>query len=172
MENLLSSFVIANNEKCTGCRACEVACFASHNKDKVSHTVGSVSVPITPRLYLVRLEDTCMPIQCKQCEDAPCMGSCSASAITKVDGVMMVNEKLCYGCKTCMMACPFGAIELLPHTNGQETKILAYKCDRCIEDSEPACIKACPHEALRFVNPNEEAKDKKIKAAMALRLTV
>lgn len=178
METVLGLFVVADSGKCTGCKACEVACFASHNKNNnVVHTVGSVTTPIIPRLYLTKFSDLCMPVQCKQCEDAPCLNSCSAKAISRVDGVMVINEKLCIGCKNCMMACPFGAIELLPlFDEGKavsqlctdEAKIIAYKCDRCVETGDPACVKVCPHEALRVVNPSEDAKAKKIKAAIAL----
>jgi electron transport protein HydN len=178
MENQLGLFVVGNSEKCTGCKACEIACFVSHNdNNKIKRTVGTVTTPVIPRLYLAKLESKCMPIQCKQCEDAPCLNSCSSKAITKIDGVMVVNEVTCVGCKNCLMACPFGAIELLPLYDNAEpimqaaandVKIAAYKCDRCYKKDEPACVAACPHEALRKADFTTEVKDKQLKAAISL----
>jgi len=183
MNNNLSSFVVACNDQCTGCRACEVACFTVHNQkdNKVAHTVGTVEIPVTPRLFLTRLEEFCLPVQCKQCEDAPCLNSCSAKAIARVDGVVYVNEDLCIGCKNCMMACPFGALEMLPiakkgkavkQIGSDEVRKSAYKCDLCINiEGGPACIKTCPHDVLKLVNLEEDRKEKNIKAAIALSLT-
>lgn len=55
MKNKLGSFVVADPSKCTGCRACEVACFTSHNaNNNVGCTVGTINIPVIPRLYLVR----------------------------------------------------------------------------------------------------------------------
>ncbi len=183
MNNNLSSFVVACNDQCTGCRACEVACFAVHNQkdNKVAHTVGTVEIPVTPRLFLTKLDANCLPIQCKQCEDAPCLNSCSAKAITRVDGTVMVNEMLCIGCKNCMLACPFGAIEMLPIAKGgkpvdqlgsDEVRKSAFKCDLCSEvEGGPACVKACPHDVLKLMDLEEDRREKSIKAAIALTLT-
>ena len=181
MRNKLGLFVVADSEKCTGCKACEVACFASHNANNgVKHTVGTITTPIIPKLYLTRFGSKCMPVQCRQCEDAPCLNSCSSNAISKIDGVMVVSASACIGCKNCLMACPFGAVELLPLYNNaepvmqlavDEAKITANKCVRCYETGKPACVAACPHEALRTVDLSAETKDKKVKAAVALAST-
>jgi len=75
------------------------------------------------------------------------------------------------------MACPFGAIELLPlydntkpvkQASVNETKVAAYKCDRCYRRDEPACVSVCPHEALRKAVIATEVQDKKLKAALTL----
>ena len=53
MKNKLGSFVVADPSKCTGCRACEVACFTSHNaNNNVGCTVGTINIPVIPRLML------------------------------------------------------------------------------------------------------------------------
>ncbi len=183
MNNNISQFVAASKSGCTGCRACEVACFAAHNKrNNVGFTVGTVEIPVTPRLFLTKLDSFCLPIQCKQCEDAPCLNSCSAKVISRIDGTVTVNEELCIGCKNCMLACPFGAIELMPiaknakpvlQVNCEEERKAAYKCDLCAGSEDgPACVKACPHEVLKLMNLEDDRKEKNIKAAMALTLTV
>lgn len=187
MENKLNSFVIADSSKCIGCRACEVACFAVHNKNNnVGYTVGTVTIPVIPRLYIVKTPLVTMPIQCRQCEDAPCAKSCSVGAISQKDNTIVIDEKKCIGCKNCLMACPFGAIDLLPqYDDGKEViqfnlkeesgddlekvlKSTAYKCDLCIENDKQECINACPNNALRLVRPLEEKKSKNKIAAQAL----
>jgi electron transport protein HydN len=159
-------FVLADREKCTGCRACEVACFAAHRKAK-PQTVGSVAVPLIPNLYLTRTERTRMPVQCHHCENAPCMQACLADALTRVDGTVMLKAGKCIGCRNCALACPFGAIAII----GAEVQPgggLAHKCDLCAGQGEQACVAACPNKALRLVDTAEEVRSKRIRASESL----
>lgn len=172
MKKQIGSFVVGDSSKCTGCRACELACFTVHNQERnhVGKTVGTVTVPVTPKLYLTRFDGMCMPIQCKHCEDAPCLNVCTKGAIKRVDSQIIVDEENCIGCKDCMQACPFGAISLLPYSeDGKQVAILgsddfrksASKCDLCEGIAGgPACVRACPHQALRLVDPEEEREEK------------
>lgn len=183
MTESLLSYVVADNEKCVGCKACELACFAEHNhkENKVGKTVGTVTVPVTPKLFLVKGEGVCMPIQCRHCEDAPCKTACTVKVIKRMNGHIIVNTKTCTGCKDCIMACPFGAIDMQPISCGgtfviledsNEIKKAAAKCDMCIESSDgPACVRCCPNKALRIVNSQSENDDKRIRAAQILAVT-
>lgn len=187
MKNNLNAFVVADPQKCIGCKACEVACFTVHNQDnKVCKTVGSVSLPVIPRLFVVKTPKVTMPVQCRHCEDAPCANSCSISAIRHENDSIIIDEENCIGCKSCIMACPFGAIDLLPkYQDGKEviqlnlmedgekgfeetTRIVAYKCDLCKDHDKHACIAACPQDALRLVVPQEDKKSKNKNAALSL----
>lgn len=176
MKPSLNSFVIADSSKCIGCRSCEVACAASHKSKEAGLTVGTMETPIVPRLFLVKEEEFVMPIQCRHCEDAPCANSCPIGAIVQENGSIVVKENVCVGCKTCMIACPVGAIDLLPKFNekksgeiGSESKLVAYKCDLCKESGGiPACVKACPKEALTLAVPRNNKKERNVKAALAL----
>lgn len=160
-------FVTADGTKCTGCKACEMACFAAHNHtaNGVGKTVGTVSVPVTPKLYLVKGEGFCLPIQCKHCEDAPCLNACPRDAIVRYDHQLIINTQKCQRCTNpvCVDRCPFGAIRLLP---------LPAKCDLCIGMEKPACVAACPNQALRLVSLEEEQEAKNRKAAQWLRYMV
>lgn len=181
MKRDIASFVVADYSKCIGCRACEIACFVSHNKDNsVGFTVGSVEVPIIPRLYLIKDEKLCMPIQCRHCEDAPCLNTCLNGAIKKENSIIFIDNNLCIGCKTCLLACPIGAIDLQPlykdgkeveQINLKEENKIAYKCDLCKDNDKIACINACPNQALKLINPVDDKKQKNKRAAMSLLMT-
>ena len=183
MEKKIGFFVIGDSTKCTGCRACELACFTVHDQKEnhVGKTAGTVSVPVVYRLFLTSFEEGCMPVQCRHCEDAPCLNACLQKAISRVDHQVIVHPEKCIGCKDCMQACPFGAIALLPycrdgHTvaqaGAQEARIFASKCDLCQDRPEgPSCVQVCPHQALRLVDPEKEREEKNIRAAQTLYLT-
>lgn len=182
----LNAFVVAEPNKCIGCKVCEVSCFVAHS-DVPLKTVGQVTIPVIPRLYLVKTAEVTMPVQCRHCEDAPCANACPVGAITERDGVIYVDQEACVGCKTCMLACPFGAMEMVPYyKNGERVKQLrlmeetgegpvlqdafvASKCDRCLGvEGGPACVANCPREALRVVRPDELRRTRNLEAALAV----
>lgn len=107
------------------------------------------------------------------------------SAISRVGGMVLVDTELCVGCKLCLVACPFGAIELVPQHRGVKPiyphakkeeedwtgKRLyrANKCDLCAGRVEgQACMLACPQKALEMVNPGAESRKRLVEAAAAM----
>ena len=73
------------------------------------------------------------------------MHACIAGAISRSDtGVVATDQDKCIGCWTCVMVCPYGVIGR--HT--QQRK--AYRCDRCPDLELPACVSACPTNALVY----------------------
>jgi electron transport protein HydN len=180
MVNDFGLFVSTDTSKCSGCKACEIACFQSHNikRNRVGKTVGTITVPVTAKLYVTVIATASMPIQCKHCENSPCKAVCKQQAISRIGHQVVVDEAKCIGCKDCLVACPFGAITLLPYydqglpvkqVGSNENKVAASKCDLCADDpAGPACVRICPNEALQVADINEERKRKNIAAAEAL----
>jgi carbon-monoxide dehydrogenase iron sulfur subunit len=73
------------------------------------------------------------------------MHACIAGAISRSEaGVVATDMDKCIGCWTCVMVCPYGVIG----RHMEQRK--AYRCDRCPELDQPACVSACPTRALVF----------------------
>jgi Fe-S-cluster-containing dehydrogenase component len=117
---------------CMGCHSCEVAC-------KQEHGLG-----VGPRLVrVIEQAPDFIPVYCHHCVKAPCVDACPVKAIFKTtDGVVLINNDLCIGCRECLPACPFEAMQF------DEDRGLAVKCDLCIdrlrEGLLPACAGICP----------------------------
>jgi electron transport protein HydN len=114
-----------------------------------------------------------MPVQCHHCEDAPCLRSCLTGAVEWKDGAVVINARKCIGCRNCALACPFGAIEVYAKAElgGEEaekvTPKIVFKCDLCLDNEEPQCVKVCPNEAVRLVDTENEILEKRINAINA-----
>ncbi|MFX1254193.1 MAG: 4Fe-4S dicluster domain-containing protein [Promethearchaeota archaeon] len=105
-----------------------------------------------------------IPMRCAHCEDPNCIKSCSAEAITKnEDGIVLIDQEKCNGCRNCVVACPFGMIQIHPETNK------ALKCDLCIDRQKegkiPVCVENCALQALVFGEASEFEKTDKQKQA-------
>jgi electron transport protein HydN len=165
-----TAFVIGNPNLCIGCRTCEIACVLAHTEKKLG-TDEIKDANFVPRLSVVKTSDISVPIQCRQCEDAPCAASCPEKAIVQKDQAIYVLADRCVGCKNCLMACPIGAVYLTrvenPPADAPERKF-AYKCDLCASLPDgPECIKKCPTKALSKVLPEDIASDVKEKRKKA-----
>ena len=185
MNQSLRPFIAARAEACIGCRACELACGAAHVPGGA--TVGSLGGPVVPRLYLVRAGAVCLPVACRHCEAAPCAAVCPTAAIRCDAAGVVVETGRCIGCKTCLAACPVGAMALAevvengrpvmhrivdagaPEGFVETPALLASKCDLCRERSAgPACVAACPTGALECVDPARLRRERIRAAALAL----
>lgn len=148
-------FVIADPDRCIACGTCMAACIMKHD------VKGDIAAP---RLNVVVASDTTAPVACHHCVDAPCAAACPTGALypdashTRV----AVDESKCIGCRSCVMACPFGAatvatvevpVKMGDLLIGARTKAFAVKCDLCVDRAGgPACVEACPTKGLRVVD--------------------
>jgi Fe-S-cluster-containing dehydrogenase component len=100
-----------------------------------------------------------IPMTCQQCEDAPCLNVCPVKAISRNDefGRVSVDQDICIGCRSCVSACPFGAMSFNP----VDRKI--FKCDHC--DGDPQCVRFCEVKAVDFIEADKVSIDKRRKAA-------
>ena len=141
----MNRFVIADSTVCIGCRTCEAACSETHRL----HGLQSM-----PRLRVMRNEKESAPQLCHHCEDAPCVRSCPNDAIAQSGDSVQVRQEKCIGCKSCMVACPFGVMQVVvtPQAAGL-VKASALKCDLCQgREAGPACVENCPAQALTLAD--------------------
>ena len=128
--------LLVYQQDCMGCHACEVACKQEHGLD------------VGPRLVkVIERAPVFIPIYCHHCAKPPCRDACPEEALSKNEmGIVRVDEELCIGCKACIEACPFGAMQF-----NVETEV-ALKCDLCYERLEnqkaPACSLVCPTRCI------------------------
>lgn len=185
----MNSFVVADPNKCIGCRTCEVACVVAHSEKNIFIS-ESREIEFYPRLTVVKTAQVAVPIQCRQCEDAPCANVCPNGSIVNKDGLVYINKNTCVGCKTCVVACPLGAIELVSeYNNGEKVlqpvlkvidsgklcfkeRMVANKCDLCVgRENGPACMEICPTDAFHIVKSTDikdSTKEKRKRRAQEL----
>ena len=109
-------------------------------------TLNAARRPAGPTYFL--------SVACHHCEQPACVRACPSGAYQqRPDGRIVHNERLCVGCRYCEMACPFG----VPRFDG--SRGVMGKCDYCesrtASGEGPACIAACPTEALRGMGSEE-----------------
>ncbi|ASJ02345.1 formate dehydrogenase [Thermococcus profundus] len=147
--------VFIDFSRCVGCKLCEIACSLTHE--------GVIS-PNLSRIHVLNYNWFNIPLNCRHCEKAPCVEVCPTGALFKdEDGVVMINQEKCIGCKMCAIACPFGIPQF------DEVTGVMFKCDLCADriakGELPACVEACPMDALMFGDINEIVANKRIKKA-------
>jgi molybdopterin-containing oxidoreductase family iron-sulfur binding subunit len=177
-----------NLMKCNGNRKCVEACRKENNQGEgisyikvlemdrghfnleKSNRYYSGIVPKPGKFYL--------PVQCQQCDNAPCTKACPIEATWKEkDGIVVIDYNWCIGCRYCMVACPYEARsfnfkkpevkEINPNqaylSNRIRPRGVVEKCTFCLHRTRngknPACLEACPTGARKFGNlldPNSE----------------
>ena len=143
----MSRFVKGNAETCIGCRTCMIGCVIAHEGFEVFHQSPD-EYSFNPKLDIIKTKDLTIAVQCKHCENAACHNACPCGAISREDGAVILNRQLCVGCKTCMLACPYGAINMV---KSSDDKLLANKCDLCKGRARRECVSVCLTDTLKLV---------------------
>jgi electron transport protein HydN len=146
-----------------------IACVVAHEGKRIFE-IDPDSYSFNPRLFMVKTARLSAPVQCRHCENAACKQACTSGAISIKDGSVFIDSKKCIGCKNCVIACPFGAVEIVEKTavDGSVMKV-ANKCDLCKGSADqPQCVRVCPTDALSLVTEEvfEEAVLHKRQAAL------
>lgn len=156
MTELHEPFIMVDPDRCVGCHTCELACAVAHTRSGTLFDAILDGEPLVPRNRVVQVAEVKFSTQCRQCSDAPCVKVCPTGATFRTESYTAVNPNLCIGCGLCTMVCPFGAIHISAVQVNGKTKRAATKCDLCVDRPEgPACVEACPTQALRLTRPRE-----------------
>lgn len=160
--------IVVDVARCVGCESCRIACAVAHSKSKDLAGALAEHPRPKPRVQVEAVGRAAVPMQCRHCEDAPCIVVCPSGALSRSgdDEPVLVDAARCIGCKMCVQVCPFGSITLSPEGRG------VLKCDLCVErlraGQKPACVTACPTRALRFEEAQAVSAERRREAAAQL----
>ncbi len=141
--------------RCIKCWSCQVAC-----KSWKGIKAGTVTLRRVLDVWsgtFPHVRRSFFSVSCMHCEKPACIGVCPTKAIGKraEDGIVLVDQTKCIGCRACLSACPFG----VPQFDGSGVMT---KCDYCLDrlvvGKEPACVATCPTQALHGGTMDELSK--------------
>jgi tetrathionate reductase subunit B len=157
--------MIMDIEKCIGCGNCVRACEAENDVpsgyfrtwvERYHVDDYDLEHPLVdspngghdgfPEKYKDGAKTFFVPKLCNHCADSPCVQVCPVGATFRTeDGVVLVDQKYCLGCRYCIQACPYGCRFLNPKTNTADKCTLCYH--RITKGLTTACCEACPTQA-------------------------
>ena len=162
--------LVIDLDTCVGCHACAVACkewnaggVAGPLVDEDPYGAEPMGVWLN-RVHSYELDalgdqpamTLHFPRSCLHCDTPACVTVCPTGASYKraEDGIVLVDEDKCIGCKLCSWACPYGAREY------SQVDGVMKKCTLCVDriynehipeaQRQPACVQACPTRARHF----------------------
>lgn len=167
--------MVIDLSKCRNARQCVKACQSAHQLRPHEYHITTLEMQDGPKTapYF-------MPKPCQHCDNPPCVSVCPVDATFKrQDGIVLIDNERCIGCRFCMSACPYSArifqwqepfnaeeyedkeitydVELnVPQRKGTISKCL-FSADRLREGELPYCVSACPNGVFYFGDENEDA---------------
>lgn len=153
---------VVDMRRCDGCGKCTKACQDTHHLNPDQTWIKVYTRTDTDgRTYY-------QPVLCQECDNAPCVRVCPVGATFKnPEGVVLVDQNACIGCRTCMAACPYGARyfnwtdpppvpnlreQPMPEFPVPQKKGTVGKCILCVHYTDvgrlPACVESCTMNAL------------------------
>jgi Fe-S-cluster-containing dehydrogenase component len=168
--------LVIDLKRCIGCNACVLACKQEQGTPPGIHFARVITREVGTYPQAKR---TFLPVLCNHCADPACEKACPTGATyTRPDGIVMVDNDRCIGCRACAVACPYlhrhfvepGSLgvgyggnglnpyESFKYADFQEGTVI--KCTLCAHrvdrGLEPACVITCPTEARIFGDLEEE----------------
>lgn len=136
-----------NLDQCTGCKACVTACHNENglDEDETWRSVGLLHGGTSAKPAIQHVTGAC-----HHCLEPACLSGCPVKAYEKdpATGIVKHLDDQCIGCQYCILKCPYD----VPKYN--KKKGIVHKCDMCISrlkaHETPACVRACPNEAIRI----------------------
>jgi Fe-S-cluster-containing dehydrogenase component/DMSO reductase anchor subunit len=141
-------------DRCSGCKACVAACHTLNGLDE-GETWREVGLLVGGTTTLPVLQH--VTSSCHHCLEPACLTACPVNAYEKepLTGIVKHLDDQCIGCQYCTLACPYDVPKF--HSG----KGIVRKCDMCSDrlraGEAPACVQACPHEAIRIRVVDREA---------------
>jgi len=138
---------ILDLDRCTGCAACVVAC---NTENEVAEGLSWRRIHTFNHQRLATAPVYHFTLACNHCLEPACLHNCPANAYRKdpSTGAVLIDQDSCIGCRYCAWVCPYEA----PQYNSDVG--IMEKCTFCeqrlTENLPPACVTACPTDALRF----------------------
>ena len=158
------NLLVLDLDRCTRCDDCVRACADTH--DGVTRLIRDG----------LRFDKYLVATSCRQCRDPLCMIGCPVGSIRRKESLEILIEDWCIGCGLCAKNCPYGNINMHPFPVEERTpepspgaaepeppqkaavrkeRDKAITCDLCTHLDEPACVRACPHDAAFRVAPRQ-----------------
>jgi formate dehydrogenase iron-sulfur subunit len=140
-------------DACTGCKACVTACHSLNGLDD-DETWRDVGV-LFGGTVLEPVQQT-ITTACHHCVDPACMNGCPVNAYDKdpVTGIVRHLDDQCIGCQYCTWKCPYDVPKY------SKKRGIVRKCDMCSSrlavGEAPACVQACPSEAISITLVNKQ----------------
>ncbi len=134
-------------DACSGCKACVTACHALNGleENELWRNVGQL-VGGADEAAVVQHVTTA----CHHCVDPACLSGCPVEAYEKdpLTGIVRHLDDQCIGCQYCVLKCPYDVPVY------SKSKGIVRKCDMCHDrlaaGEAPACVQACPNQAIRI----------------------
>lgn len=143
MTKQLTLFV--DQQRCMNCRACETACKMENDLPAGPRWTAVSEIEVTQDGV-----DRChfLPLPCLHCGDPACLKACPTGAISKRpgDGIVLVDQNKCIGCRQCLWACEFGVPQFGNNGKMQKCTLCVHRFDDGLTTT--ACQDACQAEAI------------------------
>jgi Fe-S-cluster-containing dehydrogenase component/DMSO reductase anchor subunit len=148
-------------DKCSGCKACVTACHSLNGLDdgEAWRDVGALVSNDWRRPF-----QQVVTTACHHCVEPGCLEGCPVLAYEKepATGIVRHLDDQCIGCQYCVMMCPYDVPKY------SEARGIVRKCDLCAQrlrvGEAPACVQACPNEAIRITVVGGEEVRRKFRA--------